>query len=86
MIGENPDSFASWITGGVRVEVKVAMMQLNSYSPYCPTEDEPPRTTIGFPAYFPLPPSHGAISFSGPFLSPYKAIAAAARAKGIEAA
>jgi len=39
MMGEKPESFASWIT---------------EWFPLWPTELDPPTTKMGFPAYFPL--------------------------------
>jgi len=54
MIGEKPESFASW-----RAELLRANSFLTSgiaaYLPFWPAELDPPRMKTGFPAYIPLP-------------------------------
>lgn len=57
MMGEKPESLASWIAGKLTFEkgVPVGIAKKKTTLPFWPTELDPPRMTIGFPAYFPLP-------------------------------
>ena len=57
MMGENPASFASWTAVmPFRYDVHQDLCSKID-APYCPTELAAPKTTIGFPVYFPRPSS-----------------------------
>ena len=55
MMGENPESFASWIAERLMLLVNYFSTICYLNLPFWPTELDPPITRKGFPAYFPLP-------------------------------
>ena len=59
IIGEKPESLANCRAAGDGQNsiVKGKPGKDAFHIPYWPTDDEPPKMTIGFPAYFPRPPS-----------------------------
>ena len=55
MIGENPESFASWIAERLVLRVNSFFDRRYLNLPFWPTELDPPRIKMGFPPYFPSP-------------------------------
>jgi len=68
MIGENPESLASWMAVRGRMSIEPMWMGGVRLSlPIWPTDDAPPKITMGFPLY--LPTVSGVVGASSP--SPY---------------
>lgn len=66
MMGEKPESFANWIAVDAQCQTRELHIAKCDWL-YCPTEEEPPRTRIGFPLYKLAPPwSQGAINCFAP--------------------
>ena len=89
MIGEKPESLANWTTT-MKSMKRIFYRRERKGLPCCPTDDDPPKMTMGCPAYLPRPPSsHGGDSpapLSGSTCSLYKPSAAVAIVKGMVAA